>query len=787
MVFYQPLYTVEVQGSGVTPIGNLRFTNRLNEVGEFEFFVPNATGSLQTRFNVGDAVGIKSSGTVVFSGVLEYIEHEGETRGLVVRGRHLAQKLNWRHTKQVTEFILDDIPSGSSPTASGHRSLAPSDFTQHAVQHPYGFEPKEVVQYLVSGSPITEGTIDTFCAADPPTSGNPGIECSFNFTPKLEAIRKIAESLPVSGTASGHWEWRVTNSGALDFRQRVGTDKSATVQFTTGATGNISLISRTVDGHELVNAITVAGAGEQEARYAGFVQDTGSQTTYGLREFVQDEIYYIIGEDPTTAPSGTTLLDRRGQVLISILKQPIELLTLRGLRPPDDLLPGDTVKVIDPFTDTSGNYKIVEMVVNVDTQGGVITDYQLSNVLQRPYKTPKAFLTEILHDLNTIQTTSKGGLTGQGPIVEANVDTTFPLVIPFYVPLEVKSVRSAIVAVAAQNFRIDVSGGSGNLDLSGAQLVSQATTGQVFSNASGLSGTPGAGTANVSNAGSGSALEFVAGNTEVYSVSATSTDDRQLLAPGTVANATGNQIAFLDLAVGLTDGSGDDSQTASFMVYVATSGGAFVQNLWSVQGRDWRDVNDIVAERSWHILLGIPQSFLASGSTPNQLRIFTNNADAAAQGFTATVDIYKNNTHSHTATDAGHSNHSLSAATAGLPTTTRTSEPSAAGGGVALKVNDPAVSGNATGSFTAAQGISESSITSVTLTSGSINGSGLPQAVGLVVPATGAFIDIPQDSFPITPGKFHEIKLFVSGWSPPSPKAANLKAQVTYNGFARQY
>lgn len=758
------------------------------------------TSGQQTAYNIGDEVKIKSSGALVFTGVLEEIGHEAVTRGLRIRGRHLSQKLAWRHTAKVTEFLLDNIPSGTDATAA-IRSSAPDDFVcpsgASPTGHTFGFEPKEILNYVFSGglpAGIYVSGIDAFNNADPPTSGNPGVEVSLNFTPYLEVINRFADSLPVSGTASGHWEWRVDNSGGIFFKQRVGTDKSATVQFTTGATGNISALNRIVDGHELINAITVAGAGEQEARYTGFVEDTGSQTTYGLREFVEDEIYYVIGEDPSTAPSGFTLLDRRGQVLVSILKQPIELVSFNTVRSPDDVIPGDTVKVVDDFTGTSGNYKIIEQTVSVG-RAGRLTEYQLSNVLQRPYKTPTAFLNDVLHDLDRIQKTSKGGLSGQGPIVEKNIDTVRPLIMPFYVPLELSEVRKAFISVAAQPFRTDISGASGSATLSGAKLDNTQTTGQTFTSASGLTGTPGTGQAIVSN------------------------NDNQFSNIALVASDVG----FLSLASGESgstvaiDGNDWGAIVNSGAVYIrlridAGSNGSGVQMYWNIYLVDsgslvprvplWAGDSDFSVRTSGDLGGGIttgfmestwatlPSSLLFSGSTPRAIRCFgrrTSTGPAGAVGYSFELNAFQTDDHTHTATDAGHSNHSLGVVTAGLPTTTRTSEPSTAGGGIALRVKESGVSGTASGNFAANEGLNETAITSITLSSGTINGSGITAASGLVVTTSGAFIDIPQATFPLGPGKFHEVRLFASGWDPAASKAAGIKAQMNYMGFQRQY
>lgn len=320
-----PSYAVYVDGAQKT------FTSL-----SFEKILCGEPWSFQVTFpryesvSVGSTVEIKRDGTTVFKGTLD--------------------KRKPSHTPELADEV----------TLIGRSNAEKLERYVTGVGEDNG-EPATLVTNALSGTGISAGTINTYGS---------NVKVRKDRQTRLAYIKRIAQQIG--------WEFKVNLNDTLDFKSTIGSDKSSNIQITIGSNGEA--LDWSEDLAYVRNRLYAFGKGDSEDNRVtlpnpGYVENTASQNSYGVREDV------IIAKDISDSNVLLTLANS----VLNKLKDPaytyaVRLIDTYSTNAYDV---GDTIHLTDSATGVNGNFRIYEIHARYDAQVGEEVTLALSNRMSR--------------------------------------------------------------------------------------------------------------------------------------------------------------------------------------------------------------------------------------------------------------------------------------------------------------------------------------------------------------------------------------------------------------------
>jgi len=351
-------YTVEIEGTEKDFV-SINYHKKLSDT-------PH-TFSVELKeyesISVNEELVIKKDGTTVFTGTIEKTRPVHSPRkysGIVLEGRDHLEKLE-RYTVGVGEDEDD---------------------------------PGTLVAGAISGTGINAGTIDSY---------GTDVTISCNRQSRLEYIKRIAQMVG--------WEYYLDLSDNLDFKEVVGSDLHASIQFETGT--NAEVLKWDCDLLPVKNKIYAFGKGDSEddritLASPGYVINSSSVSSYGTRE------YAVTAKDITNRSDLTIFANS----VLNRLKNPIYhyIIQITDTYAVNAYDVGDYVQLIDSTTGLNNSLRIYEITVDYSTSQGEVVELILSNRLPRIESIFKSQQTEDARVQSTPQ--SSGSSYGWQPILE---------------------------------------------------------------------------------------------------------------------------------------------------------------------------------------------------------------------------------------------------------------------------------------------------------------------------------------------------------------------------------
>lgn len=300
---------------------------------------------------------------------------------------------------------------------------------------------------LISEVPSwTAGTINDFTGP---------LSFVFNHAQRHEAIRRIERNVP--------GEIRFRDSGTVDYLNRLGSDKSGTVELSNTAGTIEDEITITKRGRELDGThIRVLGAHEGEAQlFANLVPADDSATYENRVNYTTarwsdgDARDWDRWENKDVTDQST--IEEEAAALGEELKE--QLIEAKATTPELDIQVGDTVQVVKDDADLNRAMRIHRLK---EKHEGSTTTYKLLLSTRTTLRTDDSADLRDIQRFNTGFQGSSVAVNG-GPVIGA-VDSTNPLTFGFRYP-DLEFENTATLQVRGQSYRVDSQPKSHNHDV----------------------------------------------------------------------------------------------------------------------------------------------------------------------------------------------------------------------------------------------------------------------------------------------------------------------------------